>query len=119
MVDRDALLLIRKSRSATDPCLRSPLSLLKRVASLRPVRGNLATNRDASSQVLFDPAEKQFDGPSAAINLSDAQHVQGELIGDEGQRLAGFRIYSPATKWGARLIEAIARQNSCIGTSLT
>jgi len=46
----------------------------------------------SQTQVLFDPAKKQFDGLATAINLRDEQSIQLELIGEEDQRVAGLRV---------------------------
>jgi len=43
-------------------------------------------------QMLLDPFEEQFDLPAAPIQLRDGQGWPGEVVGQEDQRLAGFRI---------------------------
>ena len=49
--------------------------------------------KSAQAQVLFDPPKEQFDGPSTTVDLGDDQRVQVELVGQENQRVARFRIY--------------------------
>ena len=42
--------------------------------------------------MLLDPFEEQFDLPATAIELGDGQRRDGEVVGQEDQRLAGFGI---------------------------
>src|ERR1035437_2308691 len=49
--------------------------------------------KSPQSQVLFDPAKEQLDGPAAAVDLRDHQGVQLELVGEEDQRIASLRIH--------------------------
>src|SRR5215472_14354836 len=44
------------------------------------------------SQMLFDPFEKQFDLPTAAVELSNGQRRFGEVVGQEDKSLASQRI---------------------------
>ena len=43
-----------------------------------PVEGRAVET--AQAQVLLDPAEEQFDGPTSAVDLSDDQRLQVELV---------------------------------------
>ena len=47
------------------------------------------------AQVLFDPFEKQFDLPAALVKRGNGQRGQGGIVGQEHQRLAGFRVFEP------------------------
>ena len=42
--------------------------------------------------MLLDPTKEQLDGPPTAINLSNKERVQIELIGNKNQRFPSFRI---------------------------
>ena len=44
------------------------------------------------AQMLLDPFEEQFDLPAAPIQFGDGQSRDGEVVGEEDQRLAGFRV---------------------------
>lgn len=44
------------------------------------------------AQMLLDPFEEEFDLPATAIELGDGQRRHGEVIGQEDQRPARFRI---------------------------
>lgn len=44
------------------------------------------------AEMLFEPFEEQFNLPAAAIQLGDSQGRDGEVVGQEDQRLAGFGI---------------------------
>ncbi len=44
------------------------------------------------TQMLLDPFEEQFDLPATPIQLSDGQCRDGEVVGQEDQRLAGLGI---------------------------
>lgn len=44
------------------------------------------------AQMLLDPFEEEFDLPASAIELGDGQRWDGEVVGQEDQRLAGFGI---------------------------
>ena len=57
--------------------------------------------------MLLDPLEEQFDLPAAAVELGDGQRRQGEVVGQEDQRLAGFRIVEANA--AQRCGEALAR----------
>ena len=56
--------------------------------------------------MLLDPLEEEFDLPPTAIELGDGERRQGEVVGQEDQRLAGFRILEPNA--AERCIEALA-----------
>ena len=45
------------------------------------------------AQVLLDPLEKQLDLPAALVQRGNRQCGQGGVVGQEHQRLAGFRIF--------------------------
>ena len=40
----------------------------------------------ANTQVLFDPAKKQFDLPAFTVEFSDLNSRQGKLVGEENER---------------------------------
>ena len=44
------------------------------------------------AQMLLEPFEEQLDLPAAPIELGDGQSRDGEVVGQENQHLAGFRI---------------------------
>jgi hypothetical protein len=44
------------------------------------------------AQVLLDPIEEQFHLPSAFVELGDGDNVDGKIIGEEHQSLAGLWI---------------------------
>ena len=62
----------------------------------------------AQAQVLLDPTEEKFDGPSAAVNRSDHQGRQGELVRQEDQRLTAFRVDIADTPQRFRVSRAAA-----------
>src|SRR5665213_142024 len=45
-----------------------------------------------NAQVLLDPAKKQFYLPTAFVECADSERGQGEVVGEEDQRLGGFGI---------------------------
>jgi len=66
---------------------------------------------DFDAQMLFDPFEKQFDVPTAAIQLGDGQCWQDEIVGEEHQAFAGRRIFeADSTK---RRIEVLLGVKAC------
>jgi hypothetical protein len=55
----------------------------------------------------FDPFEEQFYLPAAFVQLGDGEDVEGEIVGEEHQPLAGLRIAElDAPK---RTVEPLAR----------
>lgn len=42
--------------------------------------------------MLFDPFEEQFDLPATSVQLSNRQSWQGEIVGQEDERLVSFGI---------------------------
>src|SRR3990170_4081763 len=50
--------------------------------------------------MLLDPFEKQLDLPPASIQLGDGDRRQREVVGQEYQALAGYRVFeADATQW--------------------
>ena len=45
------------------------------------------------AQVLLDPLEEQLDLPSALVQRGNGQCRQSGVVGEEHQRLAGFRVF--------------------------
>ena len=43
--------------------------------------------------MLLDPFEKQFDLPATLVQRGDGQRGQRHIVGQEHQRLAGFRVF--------------------------
>lgn len=52
----------------------------------------IRAEESAQTQVLFGPAEEQFDAPTVPVDQRDGQRIEQELIGEEDQPQAGFRI---------------------------
>ena len=52
------------------------------------------------AEVLFDPAEEQFDLPAGAIQLGDLEGRGGEQIGEKDQRarVGGIAVTDPAQR---------------------
>src|SRR5438105_12968996 len=50
--------------------------------------------------MLLDPLEEQFDLPVAAIELGDRERRQGEVVGEEDERLGSLRIFESNTSQG-------------------
>jgi hypothetical protein len=44
------------------------------------------------AQMLLDPFEEQFDLPASAIELGNGQRRDGEVVGQEDERFAGFGV---------------------------
>ena len=47
------------------------------------------------AQMLLDPLEEQLDLPTALVQRGNGQCGQGGIVGEEHQRLAGFRVFEP------------------------
>src|ERR1035437_5795382 len=45
-----------------------------------------------AAEMLFDPFEEQFDLPAAMIQMGNSQSREGEVVGQEDQRLTGLGI---------------------------
>ena len=56
------------------------------------------------AEMLLDPFEEQFDLPAAAIQLGDGPSRDGEVVGEEDQRLAGMGITIANTPQRVRII---------------
>ncbi len=50
-------------------------------------------DKSLDTQMLLDPLEKQFDLPSLLVQCGDGQRGQRRIVGQEYQRLAGFRVF--------------------------
>lgn len=65
------------------------------------------------AQMLLDPLEEQLDLPAALVKSRDGQRRQGGIVGQEHQRLAGFRVLETdaAQQFGIGLcgVEAVQR----------
>jgi hypothetical protein len=46
----------------------------------------------ANAQVLLDPFEEQLDPPTASVEVGDGARGNVEVIGQEEERLAAFRV---------------------------
>src|SRR5687767_793576 len=57
--------------------------------------------------MLFDPFEEQFDSPAQAVELSDCERGQDEVVGQKDQSFSGLGIFEPDS--AQRRIEALAR----------
>ena len=64
------------------------------------------------AQMLFDPFEEQFDLPAAPVKLRDGQCGHDEVVGQEDQRPACFRIAiaDAAQRGGIIRLGMVARQ---------
>ena len=52
------------------------------------------------AEMLLDPFEKQFDLPTALVELNDGQRRHGKVVGQKDQRRAGFRVtIADAAQW--------------------
>ena len=67
-------------------------------------------------EVLLDPFEEQLDLPAAFVKLGDGERRHGEVVGQEGQGLAGFRIveFDAAELIGVARGRTDARGNDCL-----
>ena len=57
--------------------------------------------------MLLDPFEEQFHLPAVFVELGDGERVEGEIVGEEHQLLAGLRIVELDPP--QRTVEALAR----------
>ena len=64
--------------------------------------------------MLFDPFEKQFNLPTALVELRDCQSRQHKVVRQEHKPLAGFDVVvmNSSQRFGIRLRRFDARQNN-------
>ena len=60
---------------------------------LRAHRVGMGAVKRLDPQVLLDPFEEKLDLPAVLVNRGHGQRGQLEMVGDEGQRFAGFRVH--------------------------
>jgi hypothetical protein len=60
-----------------------------------------STEEAFDAQVLLDPFEEELDLPSAAINLSNGQRRQKEVVCEEDESFVDVQgVIADATQWG-------------------
>jgi len=60
---------------------------------LRAHRVGMGAVKRLDPQVLLDPLEEKLDLPAVLVDRGHGQRGQLEMVGDEGQRFAGFRVH--------------------------
>jgi len=64
-----------------------------RTPDLRLHRVLAVADKTFDTQMLLDPLEEQLDLPAALVQCGNRQCGQGCVVGQEHQRLAGFRVF--------------------------